>query len=99
MEKKGFVNMKFVVFLKATLGKMVGTKTLPNDFINLQFWQSWPHKFYNVKSYDSTKEDFERGNDHLYSPYSETEDDENDEEANQTACDEAANVYCQSHLK
>ena len=62
MQDRGCVNIKFIVFLKATLGKMVATKTLGNDFINLEFWQNWPHKFYNVKSYDSTKDDFEKDN-------------------------------------
>ena len=56
LEAKGFVNIKFIVFLKATLGKMMGTGILPHDFVDLQFWQSWPRKFYNVKAYDSTKE-------------------------------------------
>ena len=55
MEAKGFVNIKFIVFLKATLGKMMGTEILPNGFLDLHFWQSWPRKFYNVKAYDGTK--------------------------------------------
>lgn len=62
MEEKGCVNMKFIVFLKGTLGKMVGTNMLDYDFINLQFWQTFPQKFYNIKSYDSTKEEFEKDN-------------------------------------
>ena len=61
MEATGCVNMKFIVFLKMTLGKMVGNKTLPKDFINLHFWQKWPRKFYNVKSYNGTKQDFLMG--------------------------------------
>ena len=63
--------MKFIVFLKGTLGKMVATKTLPNDFINLQFWQSWPQKFYNIKSYDKTKNEVNNR---------EEDDDDNDDE-------------------
>ena len=63
MEAKGFVNIKFIVFLKATLGKMMGTGILPNDFVDLNFWQSWPRKFYNVKSYNSTKETIDPTND------------------------------------
>lgn len=55
MEGTKCVDMKFIVFLKTTLGKMVSAHSLPNDFINLQFWQKWPRKFYNVRSYDSTK--------------------------------------------
>ena len=56
MEDKGFVNIKFIVFLKATLGKMMGTDILPNGFLDLHFWQSWPRKFYNIWCYDSTKD-------------------------------------------
>ena len=62
MEATGCVNMRFIVFLKATLAKMVANKFLPDDFIDLQFWESFPHKFYNIKSYDGTKVDFERAN-------------------------------------
>lgn len=60
MEATGCVNMKFIVFLKGTLGKMVSAKLLTNDFINLQFWQKWPQKFYNVKSYNNSKEDIDK---------------------------------------
>ena len=60
MEAAGYVSTRFIVFLKGTLGKMVATDTLDDDFINLQFWQSWPRKFYNIKSYDATKEEFEQ---------------------------------------
>ena len=56
MDAKGFVNIKFIVFLKATLGKMMATEILPNGFIDLHFWQSFPRKFYNIKSYQSAKE-------------------------------------------
>lgn len=59
MEATGCVNMKFIVFLKGTLGKLVAANALGNDFINLEFWKTWPRKFYNVRSYDNTKEDFE----------------------------------------
>lgn len=62
MESTGCVNMKFIVFLKSTLGKMVAIKTLDQDFINLEFWQTWPRKFYNIKSYDTTKDEFEMEN-------------------------------------
>ena len=41
--------------MKTTLGKMVATNTLPSDFINLHFWESWPRRFYNIKSYDASK--------------------------------------------
>ena len=57
MEEKGYVNIRFIVFLKATLGKMVGTKLLDADTINLNFWESWPKRFYNVRSYDASKLD------------------------------------------
>ena len=59
MEETRCVSMKFIVFLKGTLGKMVATNFLGHDFINLKFWQNWPQKFYNIKSYDSTKENFD----------------------------------------
>ena len=62
MEEKGYVNFKFIVFLKATLGKMVGTKVLDKETINYHFWETWPKKFYNIKSYDSSKEDLSRLN-------------------------------------
>lgn len=59
MESTGCVDMKFIIFLKTTLGKMVAANTLKNDFINLQFWQKWPQKFYNVKSYSMTKDELD----------------------------------------
>ena len=83
MEANGCVDMKFIIFLKATLGKMVATKTLSNDFINLQFWQNWPHKFYNIKSYDATKDEFEMDNkkaDDTGFDSSEEEDDQQEED-------------------
>ena len=57
MEDKGYVNIRFIIFLKATLGKMVATEILGNDFLDLHFWQQWPKKFYNIKAYDSAKND------------------------------------------
>ena len=60
MQTKGYVNIKFIVFLKATLGKMMGTNILPQNFLDLHFWQSWPQKFYNIKSYDSIKEELKK---------------------------------------
>lgn len=58
MEEKGFVNNRFIIFLKATLGRMVATKILGKDFLDLHFWQLWPKKFYQIRAYDSTKNDF-----------------------------------------
>ena len=83
MEETGCVNMKFIVFLKTTLGKMVATKTLAADFINLEFWQKWPRKFYNVKCYDSTKEQFEKDAAALNNPYHFDDDDDDNDEGNQ----------------
>ena len=60
MEEKGYVDFKFIVFLKATLGKMVGTNVLHKDTVNYYFWESWSKKFYNIKSYDSSKEELSR---------------------------------------
>lgn len=76
MEETGCVNMKFIIFLKATLGKMAATKCLDQDFINLKFWQNWPRKFYNVKSYDSTKDVFEIDNESLGSGGTDEENDD-----------------------
>ena len=56
MEQNGFVNIRFIIFLKATLGKMVATEILGNDFVDLNFWQQWPKKFNNIKT--SSKNDF-----------------------------------------
>lgn len=55
MDKKDTVDMSFVVFLKATLGKMVATNTLDKDFIDLHFWHAWPKKYYSIKYFDNTK--------------------------------------------
>ena len=55
MQEKGVVNRKFILFLKATLGKMVAVGTLSSDFIDLHFWQNWSKKYYNTKAFDSTK--------------------------------------------
>ena len=61
MTKSNFdvVDQKFVAFLRATLGKMAGTQVIDPELINLDFWSSWPRRFYNVRTYDSTKDDFE----------------------------------------
>ena len=59
--KKPVVNTSFVAFLRATLGEMAGTGVIDREFINFDFWTAWPRKFYNVKSYDLTKDDFEKG--------------------------------------
>ena len=80
MESTGCVNMKFIVFLKTTLGKMVATKTLDSDFINLDFWQKWPQKFYSIKSYDGTKQLFESENAAMENPFGSDDDDDDDEE-------------------
>ena len=89
MEANGCVNMRFIVFLKATLGKMVATNTLGRDFINLQFWQTWPRKFYNIKSYDSTKDDFEIDNAKLDDTgFSSKDEDEIVEDALHTETDQ-----------
>ena len=72
------VNMKFIVFLKGTLGKMVATNTLKKDFINLDFWETWPRKFYNVKAYDLTKD--------------ETDDDMDDEDMDDEDMDDEEDV-------
>ena len=45
------MNPKFVVFLKATLCKMVATNALPMEFIDLHFWESWPEQYYTLKSF------------------------------------------------
>ena len=52
------VNPAFISFLKATLGKMVGCKILDREAINLEFWETWPRKFYNIRTYDVTKVNF-----------------------------------------
>ena len=49
------MNPRFISFLKGTLGKMVGLELLRSEDINLSFWDAWPRKFYNIKSYDQTK--------------------------------------------
>lgn len=56
MDKRSMVNPKFISFLKGTLGKMVSTHTFSEEFINLELWETWPRKFYNIMYYDSTKE-------------------------------------------
>lgn len=48
------VSMKFIAFLKGTLGQMVHTKVID---VKLDFWESWPRKFYNIRYYDTTKEE------------------------------------------
>ena len=54
--------------MRATLAKMAGTNILNPETINLEFWSSWPRRFYNIRAYDMTKQDFEdmlSGLDHL----------------------------------
>ena len=46
------IDPKFVAFLRATLAKMAGTGVLHKDTINLEFWSSWPNRYYNVRTYD-----------------------------------------------
>lgn len=49
------VSYRLIGFLKATLGQMVGAGELDPAFINLDMWDSWPRKFYNIRTYDLTK--------------------------------------------
>ena len=53
------VDQKFVGFLRATLGKMAGTGVIGMELIDLDFWSAWPRRFYNIRTYDLTKENFE----------------------------------------
>lgn len=32
---------------------------LDEDFINLDFWLSWPKRFYNIKAYDRTNKELQ----------------------------------------
>lgn len=50
------VDPKFVAFLRATLAQMAGTEILDPEIIDLEFWASWPRRFYNIRNYDGTKE-------------------------------------------
>lgn len=52
----GVVDQRFIAFLRATLGMMAGTNIIDREIIDLEFWSSWPRKFYNVRSYDSSKD-------------------------------------------
>lgn len=54
-DNTGFINNKFVIFLKSTLTKMVATNTIGTDFLDLNFWQVWPKKIYTPKSFDNMK--------------------------------------------
>lgn len=38
---------------------MAGTGVINKDHINLEFWTAWPRRFYNIRAYDSTKENLE----------------------------------------
>ena len=72
------VNVKFIIFLKTTLGKMVSSQTLDPTIISLNFWKAWPRKFYNVKVHDLSKEDKAGGlqhppGDHDYDDLSPTQ--------------------------
>lgn len=53
------LDSKFIAFLKATLAKMAGLDVISIDFIDLDFWLSWPRRFYNIRSYDLTKRELE----------------------------------------
>ena len=70
---------KFVAFLRATLSKMAGTDILNPEVIDLDFWNSWPRRFYNIRAYDMTKEELEKA-DILDLRRDDDEDDEDDEE-------------------
>ena len=80
MEETGCVSMKFIIFLKGTLGKMVATKILECNFINLQFWQTFPQKFYNIKYYDSSKKLFEKFSAEIHNTGFESTDDDEGED-------------------
>ena len=54
-QEKGYVNLKFIMFLKTTLGKMMATNTIASDMFDLNFWHSWPKKYYNSKCFDNCK--------------------------------------------
>ena len=49
------VDETFISFLKGKLGKMVGIGLLTANEINVSFWDTWPRRFYNIKSYDLSK--------------------------------------------
>ena len=55
------VDPAFISFLRATLSQMAGTGVIDKAYIDFDFWAAWPRRFYNVRSYDITKEDFEKG--------------------------------------
>ena len=55
------VDLSFVAFLRATLGMMAGTEVINKEYVDFDFWTAWPRKFYNVRSYDATREAFEKG--------------------------------------
>ena len=84
MEEKGYINIKFVIFLKTTLGKMVSTDILGKDLIDLHFWQTWPKKFYNVKCYDNAKNDLKASK---AADYKDNERDKEEEEERQNVDD------------
>lgn len=65
LDEKGFVSIKFVIFLKATIAKMVATKALSSDFIGLNFWQTWPKKVYHTKSYECNNHDCDDDDDDM----------------------------------
>lgn len=51
----GFVDVKFIVFLKSTIAKMVATNTLPPNMIDLRFWQTWAMDIYKMEIFDQNQ--------------------------------------------
>ena len=63
------VDPNFIAFLRATLGKMAGTNVLDMGVIDLDFWTAWPRRFYNIRTYDATRDEF----DHLFNEDTESD--------------------------
>lgn len=49
------VQEEFTVILKLALSKMVASKCLNPDLINLDFWRKIPNKFKGIRYYEDSK--------------------------------------------
>lgn len=46
---------EFTIILKVTLSRMVATKCLSPDLVNLDFWRRIPSKFKGIRNYEEKK--------------------------------------------
>lgn len=53
--KLPLVPPQFVNIFRGTLAKMAGEKIIPYEFVDLDFWNTFPRRFNSKKTYQNSK--------------------------------------------